>query len=124
MQVKMPTGDTRKFKPNPKYLGIKLKRSLTFKSHLADIKSKVAARVVLVKCLTSLTWVASYQILQTRSLSLFFSPAAYCVPAWCQGARTNMIDTQFNEAMRTITGSIRSTPTEFLPCLTDIEPLQ
>ena len=35
------------FDPNPTYLGVKLDRSLTYKSHLTKLKCKISARVCL-----------------------------------------------------------------------------
>ena len=51
-----------------------------------------------------------------------FFPAEYCAPAWCRSSHWNMVDTQLHEAMRTVNGCTLSTPLNFLPCLSGIEP--
>jgi len=46
----------------------------------------------------------------------------YCVPVWIRNALCKKIDVQLNVAMRTITGTVRSTPNQWLPVLADIDP--
>ena len=80
IKVKIPFDNVLKCETNPKYLGIKLDRSLTFKPHLTDLKNKVATRVALVKRLANLSWGASHNILRTSSLALVFPPQSTAHP--------------------------------------------
>jgi len=43
-----------------------------------------------------------------------YAPAEYCSRAWCQSAYTRKLDSQRNEAMRTISGCKRPTLSDFL----------
>ena len=102
------------FQNNLTYLGITLHRSLTF-------KEQISSRVALIKRLAGLTWGCSFNVLRS-STSVVYAPAEYCSQAWCQSAHTRKLDTQLNKATCTISGCIRSTPTDFLPFLNGILP--
>ena len=63
-------------------------------------------------------------MLRASVLALAYSPAEYCAPAWTQSAHTHKIDIPFNEAMRLVSGCLRSTPVSQLPFLSGIPPPQ
>ena len=109
LKVESSPGKLLPFQNNPTYLGITLDRSLTFKDHILKLKNKVSSRVALIKCLTGLTWGCSFKVLRTSTSALVCVPAEYCSQAWCQSAHARKLDTQLNEAMRTVSDSIRST---------------
>ena len=46
----------------------------------------------------------------------------YCAPVWRNSAHTNLVDVQLNNTVRTITGSVRCTRTDWLPVLSNIAP--
>ena len=48
--------------------------------------------------------------------------AEYCSPVWSRSAHAKKIDVKLNEAMRTISGSTKSTPTAWLPVMSAIAP--
>ncbi|KAG5897660.1 hypothetical protein JTB14_024489 [Gonioctena quinquepunctata] len=50
--------------------------------------------------------------------------AEYCAPVWYRSSHTNKIDVQLNESMRIITGTVKPTPTVWLPILANIVPPQ
>jgi hypothetical protein len=56
------------------------------------------------------------------TIRLTLSVADYCWPVWLQSGYTNRVDTQLNSAMRIITGSVKSTPTAWLPVLSNLNP--
>ena len=56
------------------------------------------------------------------ALALCYSVADYCAPVWRNSAHTNLVDVQLNNTMRTITGTIRCTGTDWLPVLINIAP--
>ena len=64
------------------------------------------------------------QTLRTAALSLIYSIAEYCAPAWCRSAHTRLIDSVLNDALRIVTGCLRSTPTDNLPVLSGIQPAE
>ena len=55
---------------NPKYLGVTLDRSLTYKKHLEGTANKIAKRNCLLRKLTSTSWGASPKVLRTSALAL------------------------------------------------------
>lgn len=106
----------------PKYLGITLDRSLTFGKHLAGLSQKLKTRVNLIQKLASTRWGASSQTLRVAALALVYSTAEYCCPVWSNSAHTNKVDVQLNRAMRLTTGTLQSTPKNWLPVLANIAP--
>ena len=48
--------------------------------------------------------------------------AEYCAPVWSRSAHTNLVDVKLRDSMRTITGCLKSTPTQWLPVLSRITP--
>ena len=54
----------------------------------------------------------------------FNTRAPASAPIWTQSAHTHKLNTPSNEALRTISGCLRSTRTNFLPALAGIEPLE
>ncbi|KAJ4945956.1 hypothetical protein JOQ06_023634 [Pogonophryne albipinna] len=66
----------------PKYLGVRLDRTLSFKQHLEEDKAKVTSRVALIRRLAGTTWGACAKTLRISTQALVFSAAEYCAPAW------------------------------------------
>jgi len=122
LKVESSPGKLLPFQNNPTYLGITLDRSLTFKDHILKLKNKVSSQVYLIKCLAGLTWGCSFNVFRTSASVLVYAPAEYCSQAWRQSAHTRKLDTQLKEAMRTVSGCVRSTPTDFLPFLSGSLP--
>ena len=65
---------------------------------------------------------AGAKTLRTSALVLCYYVAEYCAPVWRNSAHTNLVDVQLYNAMRTITGSVRCTRTDWLPVLSNIAP--
>ena len=57
-------------------------------------------------------------------MSLIYSTAKYCVPAWCRSAHTRLIDSVFNDALRIVTGCLRPFPTDNFPVLSGTQPAE
>ena len=106
----------------PKYLGVRLDRTLSFKQHLDDVKAKVTSRVSLIRRLAGTTWGASATTLRISTQALVFSAAEYCAPAWCRSPHVKKVDTVINNSLRTITGCLKPTPVSCLPVLAGIAP--
>lgn len=107
---------------NPKYLGITLDRSLTFKKHLENTGQKLKSRNNIMKKLAGTSWGADATSLRTTALSMVYPVAEYCAPVWHRSAHTKKIDVHLNESMRIITGTLRSTPTPWLHTISNITP--
>ena len=95
---------------NPKYLGVTLDRQLTYRNHLEGCANKIAKRNCLLRKLAGTSWGASQTVLRTSSLALCYSVAEYCAPVWTRSSHTNKVDTKLREAMRFVSGCLKSTP--------------
>ena len=50
---------------------------------------------------------------------------AHCVaPVWCRSTHTRLIDSVLNHALRIVIGCLRPTPTDHLPILSGIQPVE
>lgn len=106
----------------PKYLGINLDRTLTFKYHCENTKLKVSGRNNIIRKLTNSTWGAQPNVLRTSALALCFSTAEYAAPVWRNSAHTRQVDIALNETGRIITGCLRPTPVDKIYHLAGIAP--
>ena len=62
--------------------------------------------------------------MRTAALSLIYLTAEYCAPAWARSAHTRLIDSVLNNALRIVTGRLRSTPTDSLSVFLGIQPAE
>ena len=110
------------FQQAPKYLGVRLDRTLSYRQHLEEVRAKVTARVSLIRRLAGTTWGASAKVLRISTQALVFSAAEYCAPAWSRSPHTKKVDVAINNALRIITGCLKPTPVSHLPVLSGIAP--
>ena len=96
------------FCPTATYLGVKLDRSLTFRHHLVALRKKLSSHVTLLRQLVGSGWGAGAKTLRIATLSLVYSTAEYCAPVWYRSAHTRLIDSVLNDALRIVTGCLRS----------------
>lgn len=106
----------------PKYLGVILDRSLTYKPHLESARKKLKSRVNIVQKLTGTTWGCSAKTLRITTQSLVMSVADYCSPVWMNSCHTKLVDTQINVALRLVCGAVQPTEIEWLSVLSNIAP--
>jgi hypothetical protein len=107
---------------HPKYLGVTLDRSLTYKQHIDKTTQKLNKRISLIRKLAGTNWGAHQSVLRTSSIALCYSVAEYCAPTWERSAHAKKIDVQLNKVMRIISGATQPTPTIWLPTMCNIEP--
>lgn len=93
-----------------------------FRQHLEKVSQKVKCRNNLIQKLSGTNWGANGNVLRTAALSLVYSCAEYCAPAWYRSNNVDILDTQLNISMRTITGAVDSTPVPWLHVLSNIPP--
>jgi len=107
---------------NPKYLGVTLDRSLTFRKHCENVRAKVETRNSLLGKLVSSRWGARPDVLRTTALALSFSAAEYGCAVWGRSSHTKKVDTALNHTCRIITGCLRPTKVENLYAACGIAP--
>ena len=110
------------FEKQPKYLGVTLDHTLTFKCHFTQTAAKVQAHNNLIRRLAGTTWGANYNTVKVLATALWFSVAEYCAPVWYNSVHTRLVDRAFNESMQIVSECIRSTPVEQPPVLCGILP--
>ena len=69
--------ETLPFCSEPKYVGLTLDRSLTYRRHLESLRMKLTSRVALLRRLAGSGWGAGATTLQTAALALVYSTAEY-----------------------------------------------
>jgi len=112
------------FCSEPKYLGVTLDRSLTYRRHLESFRKKLTSCVALLRRLAGSGWGAGATTLGTATMALVHSTAEYCAPVWCRSAHTRLIDPTINDALRIVTGCMRPTPADNLPILAGNQPAE
>lgn len=115
-------GRTLKHNFYPKYLGITLDTSLTYKFHIEKLRQKLKTRNNILHKLAGSNWGASAKTLRIAALALVYSSAEYCCPVWMNSVHVSKVDSQLNAAMRIISGTLKSTPLPWLPVLANITP--
>jgi len=85
----------------PKYLGIKMDRTLTYNQHLEDLKNKLKTRNNIISKLAGTSWGCRANVLRISALAL-----VYCAPVWERSVHAKKVNTQLR---RIITGCIRAT---------------
>jgi len=112
------------FCSEPKYLGVTLDRSLTYRRHLESLRKKLTSHVALLRQLAGSGWGDGATTLQIATLALVHSTAEYCPPVWCRSAHTRLIDPTINDALRIVTGCLHPTPADNLPIFAGIQPAE
>jgi hypothetical protein len=107
---------------HPKYLGVTLDRTLTYKKHIESLCGKLKTRNNIIQKLAGSGWGARAETLRTAGLSLVYSTAEYCAPVWNGSTHAKKVDIQLNSTMRTISGALKPTQCQWLPVLANIEP--
>jgi hypothetical protein len=107
---------------SPKYLGVILDRTLTFKKQIDTLCAKLKSRNNIVQKLAGSGWGARADTLRTAGLSLVYSTAEYCAPVWSSSVHAKNVDVQLRSTMRTISGALKPTQCEWLPVLANIAP--
>ena len=108
----------------PRYLGIHLDRSLTYKQHLNKTALKVRTRNNILSKLAGSRWGAHFDVLRKTAISVVNSVADFGSQVWLNSNHTNLIDVQLNETMRIVTGTVRATSVMWLPVLSNIVPAE
>ena len=108
----------------PKYLGVTLDRTLSYKTHIHNTKMKVATRNNLLKKLANSRWGTNARTIRTTALALCYSTAEYAAPVWERSAYAHLLNPELNQACRAITGCLRPTNVENLYLLAELPLLK
>ena len=106
--------------PVPTHLGVKLDKLFTFRHHLEALRKKTVYPSRAVEALARSGWGAGAKTLYISALSLVYSTAEYCAPVCCRSTHTCLIGSIYNDALRIVTGCLRSAPMDDLPVLAGI----
>ena len=126
-EITLKLDDTSlKKEKNPIYLGVELDSKLNLKQHTNNLKRKAMKRLSLIKRLASTNWGSDKNTL--RSLYLGYTRAVFdynlVLQNLCSNTQKNSIDTVQNQALRLISGGMRTTPTAACEVHTNIKPLE
>ena len=107
------------------YLGVTFDRRQTWKPHIARAEAKARRKLAILRKLAGTTWGANERILKTVYQGTVRPHLEYGSTAWSTTAKTNLqaLDRVQNQALRLITGAMRSTPIREMEKLTAIHPL-
>ena len=88
---------------HPKYLGVTLDSSLSYKQHIRNTKMERVTRNNLLTKLATSKWGANASTIRTTALALSNSMAEYAAPVWARSAHAKNLDQQLNQACRSVT---------------------
>ena len=108
--------------PHPKYLGVTLVRTLSYKQRIYNTKMKMATRNNLLKKLSNSKWGCNANTIRTTTLALSYIADEYACPVWARSPYASKLDPELNDACRSITGCLRPTNVEELYLLEAISP--
>ena len=96
----------------PTYLGVTFDDRLTWKNHINKAATKARRKMAVLRKLSGTTWGASGKILSKVYQQGIRPHLEYGSSAWCQASNTSLqeIDKVQNQALRVITGAMKSTP--------------
>ena len=107
--------------PPPKYLGVTLDRTISYKEHIHNTKMKVTTRNNLLRK-SNLKWGANASTITTTSLALCYSVAEYAAPVGARSSHAHKLNPELNSACRAVTGCLKPTNVEDLYLLAGIAP--
>ena len=108
------------------YLGVIFDKRQTWKPQIAHAEGKARKKLSIMRKLAGTTWGADEQILKKMYQGTVRPHLEYSSPAWSSSAKTNLhcLDKVQNQALRIITGAMKSTPIQYMEQVTGIQPLQ
>ncbi|BFZ07875.1 hypothetical protein BsWGS_10914 [Bradybaena similaris] len=109
----------------PTYLGVTFDRRLTWKQQIENAVGKARRRLGLLRKLAGTSWGANEQTLKKVYNGVVRPHLEYCSAAWATSANTHLksLDKVNNQALRVITGAMKSTPILEMLKITNIQSL-
>ena len=106
--------------PHPKYLGVTLDRTLSYKEHIHY--TKVATRNNLLRKLSNSKWGANARTIRTTILALCYHVAVYAAPVWARSSHVQKLNPELNSACIAVIGCLKPTNVEDMYLLSGIAP--
>jgi len=118
--------ETLPFCSEPKYLGVTMDNTLTYRRHLESLRKKLTLSVALLRLFVGSGWGAGLTTLRTATLALVNPTAEYCalLPGATVLTPASLIHAVINDALRTVTGCLRPEPADNFSILTGIQPAE
>ena len=107
------------------YLGVTFDKRQTWKPHIERAERKARQKLAILRKLAGTSWGANEKVLKQTYQGVVRPHLEYGSTAWSTAAKTHLqtLDKVQNQALRLITGSMRSTPIQAMEEVTAIQPL-
>ena len=105
---------------HPKYLGVTLDRTLSYKQHIYNTKMKADTLNNLLRKLSNSKWGANAGTIRTTALS--YSVEEYAAPVWARSPHAQKVNTEINSGCKSVTGCLKPINVEDLYLLAGIAP--
>ena len=111
---------------NIRYLGVIFDKTLTWKSHIENLKAACMKKLILLKSVSKKSWGADRKTLKMLYISLIQSKLNYASFVYDTAADCHLkkLDRIQYEGIRICTGALRCTRTDFLEAEANIMPLK
>lgn len=118
-------GQPISFNNNHKYLGVILDQKLSFKLHLASLKTQCLKTLNVIKLLSNIHWGSDRKLLLRVHNALILSRLDYASVIYQNASTTNLkiLDTIHTQGLRLSIGAFRSSPVESIICDSGSTPL-
>jgi len=123
---RLKMGDSEiKLEDQQTYLGVTFDKRLTWKQHIQDAEAKARRKMNIMRKLAGTHWGANEKILKTVYQGTVRPHLEYGSSSWMTAAKSHQqtMDKVQNQALRIITGAMRSTPIDKMEQTTGIPPL-
>ena len=110
----------------PTYLGVTFDKKQTWKPHIQTAETKAKRKLAILRKLAGTTWGANEKTLRTVYEGTIRPHLEYGAAAWSSASKTTLqtVDKVQNQALRLITGAMKTTPISKMEEVTGIQPLQ
>ena len=114
------------YEDEPTYLGVTYDKHLTWKAQIKNAEAKARKKLNIMRKLAGTNWGANEKILKQVYQGNIRHTLEYGSTSYMAAAPTqlNKLEKVQNQALRVITGSMRSTPIEKMQKITGVQPLR
>ena len=118
-------GTPLNFEDQQTYLGVTFDKRMTWKQHIMNAEGKARRKLNIMRKLAGTHWGANEKILKAVYQGTVRPHLEYGSSSWATAAKTHQqaLDKVQNQALRIITGAMKSTPIQKMEQVTGIPPL-